>query len=148
VRLANGASVVNDCYNANPSALEAMLEAVQSLPAGRRIAVLGGMFELGPAAESLHAQCGARVAELGFDWLVTVGDAAMAIERGARSQGFPAERAIHVASPEEAGAWLLEELREGDLALLKASRAVHLESLWEQLAFLRTSGAEVSGVKR
>lgn len=147
VRLANGASVVNDCYNANPFALEAMLEAVHSLPAGRRIAVLGGMFELGPAAESLHARCGSRLAELGFDWLITVGDEARAIAQGARSHGLPAERSIHVASPEQAGAWLQSELREGDLVLLKASRAVHLETAWEQLAPFRTSGADVSGVK-
>jgi UDP-N-acetylmuramoyl-tripeptide--D-alanyl-D-alanine ligase len=147
VRLANGASIVNDCYNANPAALEAMLEAVRSLPAARRIAVLGGMFELGPAAESLCAQSGARLAELGFDWLITVGDEARAIEQGARSHGHPAGRSIHVASPQEAGAWLRSELREGDLVLLKASRAVHLESAWEQLAPFRTSGADVSGVK-
>ena len=146
VRLANGASVVNDCYNANPSALEAMLEAVRSLPAGRRIAVLGGMLELGPAAESLHARCGARLAELGFDWLITVGEQARAIAQGALSHGHPAARSIHVASPEEAGAWLRSELREGDLVLLKASRAVHLESAWEQLAPLRT-GANVSAVR-
>lgn len=147
VRLANGASLVNDCYNANPAALAAMLEAVRSLPAGRRIAVLGGMYELGPAAESLHAECGARLAELGFDWLITVGDEAKAIGQGARAHGHPAERSIHVASPQQAGAWLRSELREGDLVLLKASRAVHLESAWEQLAPLRTAEANVSGVK-
>jgi UDP-N-acetylmuramoyl-tripeptide--D-alanyl-D-alanine ligase len=148
VRLSNGASIVNDCYNANPSALEAMLEAVQALPADRRIAVLGGMLELGPAAESLHARCGARLAELGFDWLVTVGDEARAIAQGALSHGYPAERAIHVASPQDAGVWLCSELRERDLVLLKASRAVHLESAWERLAPLRPVEADVSGAKR
>jgi len=148
VRLANGACVVDDCYNANPSALEAMLEAVRSLPAGRRIAVLGGMFELGPAAGSLHAQCGARLAELGFDWLITVGEEARAIAQGALSHGHPAERSIHVASPEEAGVWLRRELRDGDLVLLKASRAVHLESSWEQLAHFVPPGADVSRVGR
>ena len=148
VKLTNGASVVNDCYNANPSAVEAMLEAVRSLPARRRIAVLGGMFELGPAAGSLHAQCGARLAELGFDWLVTVGDEARAIAEGALAQGFPVGRSIHVASPEEAGEWLRDQLGEGDLVLLKASRAVHLESAWERLQPLRAAEADVSGVRR
>ena len=56
VRLANGALVVNDCYNSNPEALEAMLGAVAALPGRRHIAVLGGMLELGPSAESLHRQ--------------------------------------------------------------------------------------------
>ena len=137
VRLTNGALLVNDCYNSSPKALEAMLAAVASLPARRRIAVLGGMFELGAASETLHAQCGARAAELGFDLLITVGEPAKAFADGARSRGLPAERCVHLDSPEEAGDYLRETLQEGDVALLKASRAVHLEKAWERLEPLR-----------
>ena len=143
VKLANGALVVNDCYNSNPTALEAMLAAVQSLPARRRIAVLGAMFELGPNGPALHAQSGKRVAELGFDLLLTVGSEAGAIAEGACSRGLPAERCINMTSPEEAGNWLRDELRDGDVVLLKASRAAHLEAAWEQIALLRMS--EVAG---
>lgn len=148
--LSNGAVVINDCYNSNPAALEAMLAAVQSLPAYRRIAVLGGMRELGPATETLHAQCGARVAELGFHWLVTVGEEAEAIAEGALSQGLPSERCIRMAEPEQAGDWLRSQLRDGDVVLLKASRAIHLESAWERLAALRAGmdGARGTGSKR
>ncbi len=148
--LSNGAFVINDCYNSNPTALEAMLAAVQSLPARRRIAVLGGMLELGPATETLHAQCGARVADLGFHWLVTVGEEAKAIAEGALSHGFPTERCICMAEPEQAGDWLRNQLREGDVVLLKASRAVHLESAFERLAALRAGidGTHEIGSKR
>ncbi len=137
VRLTNGALVVNDCYNSSPPALEAMLAAVQSLPARRRIAVLGAMLELGPGGAALHAQCGARVAELGFDRLITVAPEADAIAEGALSGGLPAARCLRVQSPEEAGNWLRNQMREGDVVLLKASRAVHLERAWEPLAPLR-----------
>ena len=137
VKLANGALVVNDCYNSSPMALEAMLTGVASLPARRRIAVLGGMFELGPSADALHAQCGARVAELGFDLLVTVGAESLPLAYGAVARSFPPGRCIHLESSEDAGNWLIENLVNGDVVLLKASRAVHLEKAWEQLEPLR-----------
>ena len=133
VRLTSGALVVNDCYNSSPKALEAMLAAVALLPARRRIAVLGGMFELGPASDAFHAQCGARAAELRFDLLITVGEQARALAAGARAAGFPAEHCVPLGSSEEAGDYLRERLKEGDVVLLKASRAVHLEKAWERL---------------
>lgn len=133
VLLPNGALVVNDCYNSSPKALEAMLAAVASLRARRRIAVLGGMFELGATSETLHAQCGARVAEMGFDLLITVGELAQAFASGARATGFPAEHCAHFESPEDAGDYLRERLQDGDVVLLKASRAVRLEKITERL---------------
>ena len=136
VKLDNGALVVNDCYNSSPQALEAMLASVASLPARRRIAVLGGMFELGPSAEALHAQCGARVAELGFDLLITVGAEARGLALGALGRGFPGSRHVHLDSPEDAGIWLKEKIVDGDVVLLKASRGVHLERVWEELGSL------------
>ena len=132
-RLANGALVVNDCYNSNPEALDTMLEAVASLPARRRIAALGGMLELGPASEALHFQCGARVGKLGFDFLITVGEPARTFAAGARAAGLPSARWLHWDSPEEAGDYLRKKLREGDVVLLKASRALHLEKAWEKV---------------
>lgn len=133
VRLASGAWVVDDCYNSNPEALETMLAAVASLPARRKFAVLGGMMELGANADALHHRCGVRVAELGYDGLLTVGETARPFTAGARDAGMPSEALAHFASAEEAGARLREWLGEGDVALLKASRAVHLETVWDGL---------------
>lgn len=133
IRLASGALVVDDCYNSSPAALEAMLGAVAQIPARRRYAVLGGMMELGARSEQLHYRCGGRMVELGFDGLITVGEQARPLAAGALAAGFPAGAAEHCATPADAGVRLREILRNGDVALLKASRAVHLEKLWDYL---------------
>ena len=133
LRLAAGAVVVNDCYNSNPEALEAMLRAVAELPARRRFAVLGGMMELGPLSEELHVRCGRRVAELQFTGLVTVGEAARGLATGARQGGLPDAAVAECATPAEAGERLRGWLQEGDVVLLKGSRAVRLETIWEHL---------------
>ena len=131
IRLANGALVVNDCYNSNPEALEAMLVSVASLSARRRFAVLGEMRELGPSSEMLHYRCGYRLGELSFDGLFTVGEEARSFVGGARAAGLRPEALAHFDSAEEAARGLQNTLQEGDVVLLKASRAVHLERVWE-----------------
>jgi UDP-N-acetylmuramoyl-tripeptide--D-alanyl-D-alanine ligase len=142
VRLARGVLVVNDCYNSNPDALAAMLTAVAEIPARRRFAVLGGMMELGPSAEQLHRDSGRRVAELKFAGLVTVGDPARPFAAGARAAGFPESAISECATPEEAGERLREWLQDGDAVLLKASRAVHLEKIWDRLGPLAEPSSE------
>jgi UDP-N-acetylmuramoyl-tripeptide--D-alanyl-D-alanine ligase len=62
-----GATVINDSYNSNPRALDAMVEALLSIEAPRHVVVAGEMLELGPEATALHAACGRRMAELGID---------------------------------------------------------------------------------
>lgn len=131
VALQSGARVILDCYNSSPSALEAMLEAVAEVPAERRIAVLGGMKELGAESAALHARCGERAQQCGIAMLLAVGDDAGAIADGALAAGMSADAIERLATPEQAGARLRELLRAGDVALLKASRAVKLEKAWE-----------------
>ncbi|MBI1956132.1 MAG: UDP-N-acetylmuramoyl-tripeptide--D-alanyl-D-alanine ligase [Acidobacteria bacterium] len=145
LRLANGALVVNDCYNSNPEALEAALTAVASLPAQRRMAVLGGMMELGPSSDALHYRCGQRVGELGFQFLFTVGEQARPLAAGAGAAGLRPQNLIHLDSPEEAGERLRGLLQQGDVVLLKASRSVRLEKAWDRLQSLLLSSEEVSG---
>jgi len=62
-----------------------------------------------------------------------VGDEAWGLAHGAQTRGLAASRQIHLASPEDAGKWLKDHLVEGDVVLLKGSRGVHLERVWEQL---------------
>ena len=124
-----GAKLVNDCYNSNPVALDAMVDALMTIPvAGRRIVVAGEMLELGPLGEALHLACGRKMAERGVDVVVGVRGLAKALVEGAGG----VER-LFVETPEEAGAWLLENLRAGDAVLLKASRGVRLERALEAL---------------
>jgi UDP-N-acetylmuramoyl-tripeptide--D-alanyl-D-alanine ligase len=120
-----GANGINDCYNSNPRALDAMVDALLAMPAahqGRHIVVAGEMLELGPEGEELHRSCGRRMAQRGVDVVIGVRGLAAALVEGAA-----ATEALFVATPEEAGAWLRDNLRPGDAVLLKASRGVKLE---------------------
>ena len=121
VELAGGVTVVNDCYNANPMSMRAALEHLAAAPAGRRIAVLGTMAELGPGSAGYHREIGERAADLGVDVVVTVGEAALAYGQGYRGETYA------VATPEEAGALLEEIAAPGDRVLVKGSRSVGLE---------------------
>jgi UDP-N-acetylmuramoyl-tripeptide--D-alanyl-D-alanine ligase len=130
-----GATVINDCYNSNPKALEAMMDALASLPAKRRIVVAGEMLELGSSADALHYDCGAHAAAKRLDVLIGVRGAAKKIVEGAHAGGLIS--AEYVETPEEAGEWLASSVREGDAVLLKASRGVRLERAlekWQSLA--------------
>jgi|HubBroStandDraft_1064217.scaffolds.fasta_scaffold00949_6 UDP-N-acetylmuramoyl-tripeptide--D-alanyl-D-alanine ligase len=127
VRLGN-ITVINDCYNSNPKALEAMVDALATTVAKRRIVVAGEMLELGPAGREMHRQAGRHVAEKKIDVLIGVRGLAQAMVEGA---GHAGTRAEFVAAPEEAGEWLAREARDGDVVLLKASRGVKLEKALE-----------------
>jgi len=119
-----GAMLINDCYNSNPAALNAMVDALMAIPAERHIVVAGEMLELGPEAEALHTACGLRMAEHGADFVLGVRGVAEAMVDGAKTGGV---EALFVGSPEEAGEWLVANVRAGDVVLLKASRGVRLE---------------------
>jgi UDP-N-acetylmuramoyl-tripeptide--D-alanyl-D-alanine ligase len=124
-------TVINDCYNSNPKALEAMVDALATMAAKRRIVVAGEMLELGPAGEEMHRLAGLHVAQKGIDVLLGVRGLAQAMVEAAGQAGTRAE---FVASSEEAGEWLAREARDGDVVLLKASRGVKLEKVldtWE-----------------
>ncbi len=124
----SGATVVNDCYNSNPKALDAMVDTLAGMRARRHIVVAGDMLELGPAARDLHRRCGAHMAARGIDIVVGVRGAAQHIVEAAREGGVEAH---FVATPEEAGEWLAREVEAGDAVLLKASRGVRLERALE-----------------
>jgi len=121
-------TVINDCYNSNPKALHAMVDALAAMKAGRRIVVAGEMLELGPAGADMHRAAGQHIAEKKIDVLLGVRGLAQGMVEGARHAGAQAE---FVASPEEAGEWLARETRDGDVVLLKASRGVKLEKALE-----------------
>ena len=117
-------TVVNDCYNSNPKALNAMIDALAVMKGKRRIVVAGEMLELGPAAEEMHRAAGRHAAEKKIDIVLGVRGLAQAMVEGAKQSGAAAE---FVATPEAAGEWLAREARDGDVVLLKASRGVKLE---------------------
>jgi UDP-N-acetylmuramoyl-tripeptide--D-alanyl-D-alanine ligase len=119
-----GATLINDCYNSNPAALNAMVDALMAIPGERHIVVAGEMLELGLEAEALHAACGQRMAERGVDFVLGVRGMAAAIVSMAKEAGV---EGTFVTTSEEAGEWLVANVRAGDVVLLKASRGVRLE---------------------
>jgi UDP-N-acetylmuramoyl-tripeptide--D-alanyl-D-alanine ligase len=125
-----GATLINDCYNSNPRALEAMIDTLASMKASRRILVAGEMLELGPTAEALHRQCGLHAAEMKIDLVIGVRGLARSLAEGACGAGTQAQ---FLETPEQAGEWLSRNLRPGDAVLLKASRGVKLERVLEML---------------
>jgi UDP-N-acetylmuramoyl-tripeptide--D-alanyl-D-alanine ligase len=131
-------TVVNDCYNSNPKALRAMVDALASMKAKRRIVVAGEMLELGPTGEQMHRAAGREIAGQSVDFLLAVRGLARAMVDGAKEAGTRAE---FVETPELAGEWLARETRDGDVVLLKASRGVKLEKaleIWQSRMPLQT----------
>lgn len=123
-----GATVVNDCYNSNPRALQSMVDALLAMPARRHIVVAGEMLELGPAGEELHRASGRYMATRGVTRLIGVRGLAHAMVEAAKDAGLDAD---FVETPEEAGAWLSANVGKDDAVLLKASRGVKLEKALE-----------------
>ena len=126
-----GATVINDCYNSNPKALNAMIDSLAGIPGKRHILVAGEMLELGPTGEELHRASGEHAGDRGIDVVLGVRGLARAIVEGAQSRGAQAE---FVESPEAAAEWLARNIQEGDVVLLKASRGVRLERALEAWA--------------
>jgi UDP-N-acetylmuramoyl-tripeptide--D-alanyl-D-alanine ligase len=120
-----GATILDDTYNANPTSTIAALDVLAEIP-GRRIAVLGGMLELGSMEVEGHRQVGRRAADV-VDVLVTVGQLARRISTEALESGMPA-KAVHVAEDNETAAVILRQiLRDGDVVLVKGSRGIAME---------------------
>ncbi len=130
--LANGVTLVDDSYNASPSAVAAML-ALLKVSRGRRVAVLGEMLEMGEAAEEVHREAGDRAASA-VDLLVVVGAApAATLAAAARDGGMEAD-AVHLVSDAEAALDLITSLLEpGDVVLVKASRGIGLDRVVDGL---------------
>jgi UDP-N-acetylmuramoyl-tripeptide--D-alanyl-D-alanine ligase len=128
VERADGVTVVNDAYNANPESVRAALKALATMGRGRRTwAVLGPMLELGDASPSAHDAIGRLAVRLDVSRLVAVGEEARPIHLGAAHEGSWGDESTWVATADDAVALLAAELAPGDLVLVKASRSIGLD---------------------
>jgi UDP-N-acetylmuramoyl-tripeptide--D-alanyl-D-alanine ligase len=119
--------LINDCYNANPISMRAALDHLASIEAPRKVAVLGGMAELGPDGPGYHREMGAHARELGIGPVIGVGEMARDYAPDEWAPG------------PEAGARVADDLlADGDAVLIKGSRSVGLELLTDSLAARRT----------
>ncbi|GAA0407805.1 UDP-N-acetylmuramoyl-tripeptide--D-alanyl-D-alanine ligase [Streptomyces luteireticuli] len=137
---ADGVTIVNDAYNANPESMRAALRALAAMGdaakarGGRTWAVLGQMAELGEESLAEHDAVGRLAVRLNVSKLVAVGDREAAwLCMGAYNEGSWGEESVHVSDVRAAVDLLRSELRPGDVVLVKGSRSVGLERVAEQL---------------
>ncbi len=131
-RLRDGSLLLEDCYNASPSAVTIALRTLCELPVeGRRVVVLGDMRELGPSGPSFHWDAGALAARLGVECLLGFGPlSAHAVDAySSLSDGV----GMHFDSIEALASFLLADHRAGDVVLVKGSRAMRLERVVGEL---------------
>ncbi len=134
VRLADGVTVIDDSYNANPDATRRALDVLANGAAARRIAVLGEMLELGERSTELHEGVGRAAAKSRVEVLLAVGGApAKALADAAIAAGIPAA-GVHVfATSEEAADAAVALVKSGDLVLVKGSRGVNTDRVVDRL---------------
>lgn len=121
--------VIDDCYNANPVSVKAALDLL-TCANGRKVAVLGDMFELGSEEESLHADVGSYAAAAGIDSLICIGGLSRHMYEAAKAAGANAHYFTDNAS---FLAQLAEYVKEGDSVLVKASHGMHFTEIVERL---------------
>jgi UDP-N-acetylmuramoyl-tripeptide--D-alanyl-D-alanine ligase len=124
----NGATIIDDSYNAAPESALAALAILAATPSRRRLAILGDMLELGAYEEEGHRIVGRRAAEL-VDELLTIGPRARFIADEARRSGLPAKAIASFDRKDDVVAALAPHLGEGDTVLIKGSRGLALEDV-------------------
>lgn len=138
-----GITMIEDCYNASPESVRAAIDVMQTLAQqknARMIAILGDMRELGENSAEFHTEIGSYYVEKGGHLLFTVGNIAQNIAKGAAKNGLPANAIFHSdaydtdAAVARIGDAACEVLREGDILLVKASRAIGAERI---LAYIK-----------
>jgi UDP-N-acetylmuramoyl-tripeptide--D-alanyl-D-alanine ligase len=135
VREIRGATIINDAYNSNPTAMRAALELLgQFKTNGRRIVITGDMAELGDDAPALHWQLGKQIVETGrADLLIACGENARQVVGGARSVGMARLQTIPCRDVEEAFPYLEQTIAATDVVLVKGSRKMAMERIVEML---------------
>ena len=134
IRLGSGVVVIDDSYNANPTATTRALDILAATAATRRIAVLGEMLELGARAPDLHREVGQAVARANVNALFAVGGPpAGALADAAVAAGMDRSRVRHFDRSEDAAAAVVEFVRAGDVVLVKGSRGVKTDRVVEKL---------------
>ncbi len=132
-----GTTLIDDTYNSAPKSALLALDILMSLPLraadDKRFAVLGDMLELGQLSVEGHREVGRRVAESGVDYLILVGERVGDTEAAAIEAGMPRDRVLHFSSNDDAGRFVQERMKQGDIVLVKGSRKMQLERVVKEL---------------
>lgn len=130
LRGAEGQHVIDDTYNANPASMRATLRLLGETPcAGRRIAILGDMLELGSRANEAHREAGAAAREAGVDLLIAFGPLSGYVAEGARSAGLDPSHVFAMQHKEQVFERVLELTGRDDVVLVKGSRGMRMEEV-------------------
>ncbi|MBI2096890.1 MAG: UDP-N-acetylmuramoyl-tripeptide--D-alanyl-D-alanine ligase [Candidatus Sungbacteria bacterium] len=127
-----GAIILDDTYNAAPAAMESAIETLGSLPAKRRIAVLGDMLELGSYTEEAHRRVGKMIPSRA-EILFTVGSNSQIVQKQALEAGLDRSRAYHIANSRDAAAMLRPMIESGDVILVKGGQSMRMERVAEAI---------------
>lgn len=128
--------IIDDTYNSSPRPAEAALEVIKNLRLAEgksKYAVLGDMLELGNLTENAHQKLGKLVATYGIDYLITVGERARDIARGAKKAKMSEDHIYNFTDTKEAGLFVQDRIQEGDLMLIKGSQAMRMEKIVKEL---------------
>ncbi len=120
--------MIVDCYNANPSSMHAGLQALKDLP-GRKVALLGDMFELGQEGAKIHCTLGKSLADYGIDQLLVIGQFSGAVIQGALQGGMKESQLIELEDRHTAFEKIDDHFQSGDILYVKGSRGMRLEEL-------------------
>ena len=134
VKVKDNVTVINDAYNASYDSMKPAIEYLKELPAKRKIAVLGDMFELGEFSEEIHRKVGIEVVTHKIDILVTVGKLAKYIAEEAKYLRMPEKNIISLETTEEASEYLNKILQKDDAVLLKAAHGMHFSEILKSIS--------------
>ncbi len=130
----NGITVINDCYNASPTSVQAGLKILNQIDSnGRKIAILGDMLEMGDLSDEAHKTVGEYVVENKVDFLITIGEKSKKIVEGAFKKGFNQNNTRCFLTNKEAIDFIDGFLQKNDIVLVKASRGMKLEEIVEHI---------------
>ena len=130
-KLENGAIIINDAYNASYESMKVSLKFLAKHTGTRKIAVLGDMFELGEYSEELHRKVGKEVAENGIDILICAGEnSKYIIEEAKKNKNV---QTYFINNNEQIVEKLTQELRNGDVVLVKASNGMKFFEICQKL---------------
>ena len=126
VTMTETVTLVDDCYNANPDSMRCAIDSLRDMP-GRHVAILADMLEMGSGGEQMHYDLGRYAVDNGISLVLCCGQLGREIAKGAGSRGrwFESTKALAEALP--------EQIKKGDIVLVKASRGMHLEEISELL---------------
>jgi UDP-N-acetylmuramoyl-tripeptide--D-alanyl-D-alanine ligase len=128
-----GIGIINDAYNANPASMKAALQTLAEIDCpGKRIAVLGDMFELGKQSTKEHRQLGKAAASANIDALYLLGKLAAEVRKGAASAGMRAERIVVGKDHADLARQLRNRVKSGDWLLFKGSRGMKMERVLQE----------------